>query len=162
LTWIKANIGSLSWLGSRAPSRDEKNALPADREDPVAHVARREHHQQVLTHGTVRAVRISTKGGVGKRGQALLWRGAMETATLLISGINSAASLRSVQSALSVIRGVAGVWISPDDGKVVVQYDAHKVLPRQFRTAVRVVGCEIESLSVEMPDTPPSQELAKQ
>lgn len=80
----------------------------------------------------------------------------MQTAILKINRMTSGAAMRSVRSALSVIRGVAGVKISLEEGETIVSYDPQKVLPRQFQTAVRVVGCEIESLTVEASSPLPS------
>lgn len=73
----------------------------------------------------------------------------MQTAHLMINGMTFDASIRSVQSALSVIRGVFDVRVSIADKEVTIRYDPHKVLPRQFETAVRVVGCEVKSLVVD-------------
>jgi copper chaperone CopZ len=73
----------------------------------------------------------------------------METAHLRIKGMHFDASVRSVQSALSIIRGVADVSVSIAEKEATIRYDPHKVLPRQFETAVRVVGCEVERLVVE-------------
>ena len=76
----------------------------------------------------------------------------MQTAHLRINGMNFDASIRSVQSALSIIRGVSDVSVSIADKEATIRYDPHKVLPRQFETAVRVVGCEVERLVVETPE----------
>lgn len=76
-------------------------------------------------------------------------KGAVQTAHLMINGMTFDASIRSVQSALSVIRGVFDVRVSIADKEVTIRYDPHKVLPRQFETAVRVVGCEVKSLVVD-------------
>jgi copper chaperone CopZ len=78
--------------------------------------------------------------------------GAMQTAHLTINGMHFDASMRSVQSALSIIRGVSDVSVSIADKEATIRYDPHKVLPRQFETAVRVVGCEVERLVVETPE----------
>ena len=56
----------------------------------------------------------------------------MQTAHLTIHGMNLDASTRSVQSALSVIRGVSDASVSIEDKEATVRYDPHKVLPRQF------------------------------
>jgi copper chaperone CopZ len=73
----------------------------------------------------------------------------MQTAHLRIKGMHFDASVRSVRSALSVIRGVADVSVSVAEREATIMYDPHKVVPRQFETAVRVVGCEVERLVVE-------------
>jgi len=65
--------------------------------------------------------------------------------------MNLDASTRSVQSALSVIRGVSDASVSIEDKEATVKYDPHKVLPRQFETAVRVLECEVETLVVDTP-----------
>lgn len=75
----------------------------------------------------------------------------MQTAHLRINGMDIDASKRSVQSALSIIRGVSNVSISIADREATIWYDPDKVLPRQFETAVRVVGCEVDAIVVETP-----------
>src|SRR5581483_3498361 len=76
---------------------------------------------------------------------------SMDTANLKIRGMNSCASIMGVERALSVIRGVEGVEISPDDSTATVIYDAYKVIPKQFQIAVRLMGCEIENLDAAAP-----------
>ena len=76
----------------------------------------------------------------------------MQTAHLTINGMSFDASARSVQSALSVIRGVSNVSVSITEKEATVRYDPRKVFPRQFETAVRVVGCEVENVVVDTPD----------
>ena len=73
----------------------------------------------------------------------------MQTAHLTINGMHIDASARSVQSALRVIRGVSDVSVNITEREATIRYDPHKVLPRQFETAVRVVGCEVERLVVD-------------
>lgn len=73
----------------------------------------------------------------------------MQTAILTIAGMNTPASMRSVRSALSAIDGVKEVRIS--DSLTTVNYDPRKVLPKQFLTAVSVVGCEVGNLTLESP-----------
>lgn len=73
----------------------------------------------------------------------------MQRAHLKILGMNVDASTRSVESALSVIRGVADVRVSLADHEATVCFDPDKVFPRQFETAVRVVGCEVERIVVD-------------
>jgi len=70
------------------------------------------------------------------------------TATVLIRGMNSAASVMRVQSALSVIRGVYDVRLWPEQGRAVVSFNRGKVHPQQLRTAVGVTGCEVEALRI--------------
>jgi hypothetical protein len=72
----------------------------------------------------------------------------MRTAELDIRGLGSRAVDRGVCSALNCIHGVAQVRKLPDACHVSVTYDAYRVRPRQFKTAVRVMGCEIERLRV--------------
>jgi copper chaperone CopZ len=81
--------------------------------------------------------------------------GAVQTAHVRINGMIFDTSMRSVQSALSIIRGVFDVRVSIADKEATIRYDPHKVLPRQFETAVRVVGCEVESVIVETPEQSP-------
>ena len=76
----------------------------------------------------------------------------MQTAHLTIHGMNLDASTRSVQSALSVIRGVSDASVSIEDKEATVKYEPHKVLPRQFETAVLVLECEVETLVVDTPE----------
>ena len=76
----------------------------------------------------------------------------MQTAHLRIKGMHFDASVRSVQSALSAIRGVEDVRVYVAEREATIRYDPHKVLLRQFETAVRVVGCEVERLVVETPE----------
>ena len=71
----------------------------------------------------------------------------MQTAILTIAGMTSAASKRSVHSALCAIDGVEEVRIS--DSLTTVNYDPRKVLPKQFLIAVSVVGCEVGNLTLE-------------
>lgn len=78
----------------------------------------------------------------------------MQTVHLTINGMNFDASMRSVQSALSIIRGVFDVSVSIAGKEATIRYDPQKVLPRQFETAVRVVGCEVERLVVDTPERP--------
>src|SRR6185436_8088743 len=97
--------------------------------------------QVVLCRAPKRPARPVNRGG-----------GAMQTAHLTINGMSFDASARSVQSALSVIRGVSDVSVSVTEKEATIRYDPRKVLPRQFETAVRVVGCEVESLVVDTPE----------
>lgn len=78
----------------------------------------------------------------------------MQTARLKIKGMKFDASMRSVRSALSIIRGVSDVCVSISEKEAVIYYDPDKVLPRQFETAVRVVGCEVERIVVDPPKSP--------
>ncbi len=66
-----------------------------------------------------------------------------ETAWLVIEGMNSDACATSVQSALTLVGGVANVSISRDDGMAVVRFDPGRIRPEQFRAAVRAVGCHV-------------------
>jgi len=83
--------------------------------------------------------------------------GPMQTAHLRIKGMHFDTSARSVQSALSIIRGVSDVSVSIAEREATIRYDPQKVLPKQFETAVRVVGYEVERLDVETTGrSPPS------
>ena len=73
----------------------------------------------------------------------------MKTANMEINGMTSPASAKGVHSALSVIRGVAGVKVSLESGQANVCFDPHKAIPEQFKKAVRVMGCEVEKISVQ-------------
>ena len=79
---------------------------------------------------------------------------SMQTADIAISGLVSGPASRGVCSALNCIHGVAQVRMVPDQHHVTVTYDAYRVSPRQFETAVSVMGCEIERLVVRAPDAP--------
>ena len=72
----------------------------------------------------------------------------MQTAHLTIHWMNPDVSPRSAQSALSVIRGVSDVSVSIENKEATVRYDPHKVLSRQFETAVRVPGVRSKRLSL--------------
>ena len=73
----------------------------------------------------------------------------MKTANLEINGMTGRASVNGVRSALSVIRGVAGVEVSLESGQANVCFDPHKAIPEQFKKAVWVMGCEVEKISVQ-------------
>lgn len=79
---------------------------------------------------------------------------SMQTADLEISGVDATPASRGVCSALECIHGVTLVRMDPNKRDVTVTYDAFKVAPRQFLTAVRVMGCEVERLSVRTTDVP--------
>lgn len=79
----------------------------------------------------------------------------METVRLKINGMSSETAMRGVVSALSVIRGVATVRICFEERRATVSYDPQKVLPRQLHTAVRVMGCDVDSLVTETAETLP-------
>ena len=71
----------------------------------------------------------------------------MQTVDMEISGLGSGLASRGVRSALECIRGVAQVRMVANERYVSVTYDAFRVRPRQFETAVRVMGCEVERLA---------------
>ena len=73
----------------------------------------------------------------------------MKTANLEINGMTGRASVNGVRSALSVIRGVAGVEVSLESRQANVCFDPHKAIPEQFKKAVWVMGCEVEKISVQ-------------
>jgi allophanate hydrolase subunit 1 len=79
---------------------------------------------------------------------------SMQTADMEISGLGSGSASAGVCSALKCIRGVAQVSMVPGARNVTVTYDASRVSPRQFETAVRVMGCEVERLVVRTADAP--------
>lgn len=73
---------------------------------------------------------------------------SMKTAELEVSGMDSERASRGVCSALNCIRGVAQVAMQPDMRFITLTYDATRVSARQFETAVRVMGCEVERMDV--------------
>lgn len=79
---------------------------------------------------------------------------SMQTADLEVSGLGSRPASRGVRSALKCIRGVAQVRMVPNRRGVTVTYDAFRVSPHQFETAVSVMGCEVERLAVRTPPAP--------
>ena len=79
---------------------------------------------------------------------------SMQTVDLEISGLGSEPATRGVRSALECIRGVAQVRIVPNERNVTVTYNAFRVCPHQFETAVRVMGCEVEHLAVRTQHAP--------
>lgn len=72
----------------------------------------------------------------------------MRTADLQIRGLDNEPATRGVRSALNCIHGVSLVSVAPGEQRVSVTYDAFRVLPCQFETAVSVMGCEIEGLLI--------------
>lgn len=73
---------------------------------------------------------------------------SMQTADMEVMGLGSEPARRGVRSALNCIRGVAHVGLEPDSRRVTVIYDAFRASPRQFETAVRVMGCEVGHIAV--------------
>ena len=69
---------------------------------------------------------------------------SMQTVDMEINGLESGLASRGVRSALECIRGVAQVRMVPNERHVTVTYDAFRVRLRQFETAVRVMGCELD------------------
>jgi copper chaperone CopZ len=76
---------------------------------------------------------------------------SMQTMNMEIRGLGSVPAARGVRSALECIRGVAQVRIVPNERYVTVTYDAFRVSPQQFKTAVRVMGCEVEGMAIPTP-----------
>ena len=74
---------------------------------------------------------------------------SMQTMNMEICGLGSEPAARGVRSALECIRSVAQVRIVSNERYVTVTYDAFRVSPQQFKTAVCVMGCEVERLVVE-------------
>ncbi len=81
----------------------------------------------------------------------------MQMADLEVGGLDRSRASSGVRSALECIRGVARVTVLPDEHRVSVTYDAFRVSPDQFETAVRVMGCGVERM-VLMP-LPPGDEV---
>ena len=70
----------------------------------------------------------------------------LETASLSVCGIRDAKTERGVCSALESIHGVRSAHALPHAGAVIVEFDPTRVVPGQLRTAVRVMGCRIDSI----------------
>ena len=86
---------------------------------------------------------------------------SMQTAGMEIRGLGSEAAARGVRSALGCIRGVAQVRIVPNERYATVTYDAFRVSPQQFKTAVRVMGCEVAHLAILPPHAPAAAKIDK-
>jgi hypothetical protein len=76
---------------------------------------------------------------------------SMQMAELKILGLTPGPASRGVCSALECIRGVQHVDSEPEDRRVTVIFDAYRVSPLQFETAVRVMGCDVERLVIQPP-----------
>jgi len=74
------------------------------------------------------------------------------TADIRIGVAEAGGTATGACSALKCIRGVEEVGVEPQMRHIIVTYDALRVSQRQLETAVRVMGCEIESLDVRHPD----------
>lgn len=85
---------------------------------------------------------------------------SMQTVDMKIRGLDSAPAERGVRSALECIRGVAQVRIMPNERQVSVTYDSFRVSPRQFKTAVRLMGCEVAHMAIPTPDAPVAEKVA--
>ena len=72
----------------------------------------------------------------------------MQMADLEVGGLDRGLASNGVRSALECIRGVARVTVLPDKHHVSVTYDAFRVSPDQFETAVRVMGCGVASMAL--------------
>jgi len=72
----------------------------------------------------------------------------MQTVDMKVGGLDCGLASAGVRSALECIRGVAEVRMARNERCVSVIYDAYRVHPRQFETAVRVMGCEVERLDL--------------
>ena len=84
---------------------------------------------------------------------------SMQTADMEISGLGSGPASRGVRSALNCIHGVAQVRMVSDERYVTVTYNAFRVSPHQFETAVRVMGCEVERLIVRTLHAPAADQV---
>ena len=85
---------------------------------------------------------------------------SMQTVDMEISRLGSGLASRGVRSALECIRGVAQVRMVPNERYVTVTYDAFRVRPRQFETAVRVMGCEVARLAPAVNRAPDAEAAA--
>ena len=83
----------------------------------------------------------------------------MQTADMEISGLGSGPASRGVRSALNCIHGVAQVSMVPNGRYVTVTYNAFRVSPHQFETAVSVMGCEVERLIVRTLHAPAADKV---
>ena len=83
----------------------------------------------------------------------------MQTMNMEIRGLGSERTVRGVRSALDSIRGVAQVRIVPNERFVTVTYDALRVSPEQFKTAVRVMGCEVALLTAPTLQAPAEHKM---
>ena len=83
---------------------------------------------------------------------------SMQTVNMEIRGLGSEPAARGVRSALECIRGVAQVRIVPER-HVTVTYDAFRASPQQFKTAVRVMGCEVACLTIPTPHAPAERKI---
>jgi cation transport ATPase len=77
---------------------------------------------------------------------------SMQTVSMEIRGLGSEPAVRGVRSALECIRGVAQVRMVPNERVITITYDAFRVSPQQFNTAVRVMGCEVARLPIPTSD----------
>ena len=80
----------------------------------------------------------------------------MRMAELKIRGLIPGPASRGVCSALESIRGVQHVDPAPENRRVIVIFDAYRVSPLQFETAVRVMGCNVERLVIQTPENMPA------
>lgn len=54
-----------------------------------------------------------------------------------------------VRSALAAINGVTNVEVSVECARATVSFEPQKVRPSQFRTAIRVMGCEAGTIALQ-------------
>jgi copper chaperone len=67
----------------------------------------------------------------------------MEKVTLTVKGMTCMGCVGSVKRVLEPIPGVSGVDITLENGQVAIAYDAAKVKPEAFRTAIQDAGYEV-------------------
>jgi hypothetical protein len=84
---------------------------------------------------------------------------SMQTADPEVSGLGSGPASRGVRSALKCIRGVAHVRMVRNKRHVTITYDAFRVCPHQFETAVSIMGCEVEYVAVRTLQAPAVDKL---
>lgn len=77
---------------------------------------------------------------------------SIQSADLEIRGLAPGPASRGVCSALECIRGVQQVDSEPEARHVTVIFDAYRVSPLQFETAVRVMGCDVERMVIHTPE----------
>ena len=82
----------------------------------------------------------------------------MQTVDMKVGGLDCGLASVGVRSALECIGGVAEVRMVRNERCVSVIYDAYRVHTRQFETAVRVMGCEVERLDLHSAEVETLQE----
>ena len=66
----------------------------------------------------------------------------METAVLKVNGMTCMGCVASVKKVLTAIDGVQSVDVSLEEAQATIGYDAARVKPAQFKTAIEDAGYE--------------------